>query len=140
MYQQFYGLTDLPFSLAPDPTYLFKTESLLEVFATLQYGIESGKGIVVITGEVGTGKTTILRSMLQSLDRSILAAYTFNPLLSSKDFFDLLCTEFRLQPQASKAAMLRRLGELLVTRHRRALSTVLVIDEAHLLPAHLLEE
>ncbi len=140
MYQQFYGLKDIPFSLAPDPTYLFKTESLLEVFATLQYGIENGKGIVIVTGEVGAGKTTILRSMLQSLDRSILAAYIFNPLLSSKDFFDLLCTEFRLQPQPSKAAMLRQLGELLMRRHRQGLSTVLVIDEAHLLPTHLLEE
>src|ERR1051325_8804444 len=140
MYKQFYGLRDIPFSLAPDPKYLFRTESLLEVFATLQYGIESGKGLVVVTGEVGTGKTTILRSMLQSLDRSILAAYIFNPLLSSKDFFDLLSTEFRIPPQQSKAAMLRRLGELLVTRHKRGLNTVLVIDEAHLLPPHLLEE
>jgi general secretion pathway protein A len=140
MYKQFYGLRDIPFSLAPDPKYLFRTDSLLEVFATLQYGIESGKGLVVVTGEVGTGKTTILRSMLQSLDRSILAAYIFNPLLSSKDFFDLLATEFRIPPQQSKAAMLRRLGELLVTRHKRGLSTVLVIDEAHLLPPHLLEE
>jgi general secretion pathway protein A len=140
MYKQFYGLKDIPFSLAPDPKYLFRTDSLMEVFATLQYGIESGKGIVVVTGEVGTGKTTILRSMLQSLDRSILAAYIFNPLLSSKDFFDLLATEFRIPPQQSKAAMLRRLGELLVTRHKRGLNTVLVIDEAHLLPPHLLEE
>lgn len=140
MYKQFYGLRDIPFSLAPDPKYLFRTDSLMEVFATLQYGIESGKGIVVVTGEVGTGKTTILRSMLQSLDRSILAAYIFNPLLSSKDFFDLLATEFRIPPQQSKAAMLRRLGELLVTRHKRGLNTVLVIDEAHLLPPHLLEE
>lgn len=140
MYTQFYGLRDIPFSLAPDPKYLFRTESLMEVFATLQYGIESGKGLVVVTGEVGTGKTTILRSMLQSLDRSILAAYIFNPLLSTKDFFDLLVTEFRIPPQPSKAAMLRRIGELLVTRHRQGLSTVLVIDEAHLLPPHLLEE
>ena len=140
MYKQFYGLKDIPFSLAPDPKYLFRTDSLMEVFATLQYGIESGKGLVVVTGEVGTGKTTILRSMLQSLDRSVLAAYIFNPLLSSKDFFDLLSTEFRIPVQQSKAAMLRRLGELLVTRHKRGLNSVLVIDEAHLLPPHLLEE
>lgn len=140
MYKQFYGLKDIPFSLSPDPRYLFRTESLLEVFATLQYGIENGKGLVVVTGEVGTGKTTILRSMLQSLDRTILAAYIFNPLLSSRDFFDLLATEFRIQPQPSKAAMLRRLGELFVSRHRQGLTTVLVIDEAHLLAPHLLEE
>src|SRR5712692_6005911 len=140
MYKRFYGLRDIPFSLAPDPRYLFRTESLLEVFANLQYGIENGKGIVVVTGEVGTGKTTILRSMLQSLDRSVLAAYIFNPLLSTSEFFDLLAGEFRMRPQQSKAAMLRLLGNVLMARHSQGLRTVLVVDEAHLLPHHLLEE
>ena len=140
MYKQFYGLRDIPFRLAPDPKYLFRTESLLEVFANLQYGIENGKGIVVVTGEVGTGKTTILRSMLQSLDRSVLAAYIFNPLLSTDEFFDLLAGEFRLQPTKSKAAMLRALGQVLMTRQAHGVRTVLVVDEAHLLPYHLLEE
>ena len=140
MYKQFYGLRDIPFSLAPDPKYLFRTDSLLEVFANLQYGIENGKGIVVVTGEVGTGKTTILRSMLQSLDRSVLAAYIFNPLLSTSEFFDLLAGEFRMRPQQSKASMLRLLGNVLMARHSQGLRTVLVVDEAHLLPRHLLEE
>src|SRR5215216_6838889 len=140
MYQEFYGLRDIPFSLAPDPKYLFRTESLLEVFANLQYGIENGKGIVVVTGEVGTGKTTILRSMLQSLDHTVLAAYIFNPLLSTCEFFDLLAGEFRLKPQQSKATMLRMLGYVLMSRHAQGLRTVLVVDEAHLLPPHLLEE
>ena len=140
MYQEYYGLRDIPFSLAPDPKYLFRTESLLEVFANLQYGIENGKGLVVVTGEVGNGKTTILRSMLQSLDRSVLAAYIFNPLLSTGEFFDLLAGEFKLRPQQSKAAMLRMLGYVLMSRHAQGLRTVLVVDEAHLLPFHLLEE
>ena len=140
MYQDFFKLRDFPFSLAPDPKYLFRTESLLEVFANLQYGVESGKGIVVITGEVGCGKTTILRSMLQLLDGSVLAAYIFNPLLATQEFFDLLASEFRIPPQASKASMLRMLGQLLMARHTRGLRTVLVVDEAHLLPRHLLEE
>lgn len=140
MYEKFYGLRDIPFSLAPDPKYLFRTDSLLEVFANLQYGIENGKGIVVVTGEVGTGKTTILRSMLQSLDRSVLAAYIFNPILSTEDFFDFLAGEFRMRPQQSKASMLRLLGNVLVSRHSQGLRTVLVVDEAHLLPRHLLEE
>lgn len=140
MYQQFYRLRDIPFSLAPDPKYLFRTESLLEVFANLQYGIENGKGIVVVTGEVGTGKTTILRSMLQSLDRSVLAAYIFNPLLSTAEFFELLAGEFRLKADQSKATMLRMLGHTLMSRHAQGLRTVLVVDEAHLLPKHLLEE
>jgi general secretion pathway protein A len=140
MYKQFYGLRDIPFSLAPDPKYLFRTESLLEVFANLQYGIEIGKGLVVVTREVGTGKTTILRSMLQSLDRSVLAAYIFNPLLATDEFFDLLAGEFRMRPQPSKAAMLRLLGHVLMSRHSQGLRTVVVVDEAHLLPQHLLEE
>jgi general secretion pathway protein A len=140
MYKQFYGLRDIPFSLAPDPKYLFRTESLLEVFANLQYGIENGKGIVVVTGEVGTGKTTVLRSMLQSLDRSVMAAYIFNPLLATTEFFDLLAGEFRMRPQSSKASMLRLLGNVLMSRHAQGHRTVLVVDEAHLLPHHLLEE
>jgi general secretion pathway protein A len=112
----------------------------LETLASLRYGIETGKGLIVITGEVGTGKTTILRSMLDSLDRSILAAYIFNPLLSTAEFFTLLTNEFRLRPQASKAETLRMLGSLLVSRHTNGQRTLLVIDEAHLLPANLLEE
>jgi general secretion pathway protein A len=140
MYQEFYGLRDIPFSLAPDPRYLFRTESMLEVFANLQYGVENGKGIVVVTGEVGTGKTTTLRSMLQSLDHSVLAAYVFNPLLSTEEFFDFLAGEFGLRPQQSKSAMLRLLGQVLMYRHAQGLRTVLIVDEAHLLPGHLLEE
>jgi general secretion pathway protein A len=140
MYQEYYGLKDIPFSLAPDPKYLFRTESLLEVFANLQYGIEHSKGIVVVTGEVGTGKTTVLRSMLQSLDRSVLAAYIFNPLLTTDEFFDLMASEFRLKPQPSKSSMLRLLGYLVMSRHAQGMRTVLIVDEAHLLPPHLLEE
>jgi len=140
MYRQFYGLKDIPFRLAPDPKYLFRTESLLEVFANLQYGIDNGKGLVVVIGEVGTGKTTTLRSNLQTLDPSIMAAYIFNPLLSTAEFFDMLFAEFRLPAQPSKSAMLRTLGQVLIARHTKGLRTVLVIDEAHLLPHHLLEE
>lgn len=140
MYNEFYGLRELPFSLAPNPRFLFRTESLLEGLASLQYGIESGRGLVVLTGEVGTGKTTILRAMLDSLDRSILTAYIFNPLLSTDEFFSVLTNEFRLRPQSSKADTLRMLGSLLISRHSSGQRTVLVIDEAHLLPKHLLEE
>jgi len=140
MYQQFYRLDDIPFSLAPDPKYLFRTESLLEVLANLRYGIGTGKGLIVVTGEVGTGKTTILRSMLQTLDRRMLAAYVFNPILSTEEFFALLAGELRLPPQPNKAGMLRALGHLLVTRSAQGMRTVLIVDEAHLCPPHLLEE
>ncbi|HYL97403.1 MAG TPA: AAA family ATPase [Blastocatellia bacterium] len=140
MYAGFYGLSDLPFRMVPDPRYLFKTESLLEVLANLQYGIESGKGLVVVTGEAGTGKTTTLRVHLRSLDQRVLAAYIFNPLLSTSEFFDTVASEFKVRSEASKSATLRTLGSLLLARHSRGLRTVLVIDEAHLMPPHLLEE
>ena len=95
---------------------------------------------MVVTGEVGTGKTTTLRSHLMSLDRRVSAAYIFNPLLSTHEFFDTLLTEFKVRPQSSKSGTLRAIGYLLLARHRSGLRTALVIDEAHLLPPHLLEE
>jgi general secretion pathway protein A len=140
MYLEFYGLKDFPFRLAPDPRYLFRTEGLLEVLANLQYGIETAKGLLVITGEVGTGKTTALRSHLESEGPDMLSAYIFNPLLSNDEFYDTLASEFRLKPQATKSAMLRSIGSLLLSRHLKKLRTVLIIDEAHLLPLPLLEE
>jgi general secretion pathway protein A len=140
MYQGFYGLRESPFGLAPDPRYIFKTDSILEVFANLQYGLDNGKGLVVMTGEVGTGKTTVLRWIFESLDPSVLAAYIFNPLLSTHEFFELLADEFQLPPHGSKAAILKSLGQALKSRHTQGLRTVLVIDEAHLLPPHLFEE
>jgi len=140
MYLEFYGLKDFPFRLAPDPKYLFKSEGLMEVLANLQYGIEDAKGLLVITGEVGTGKTTALRSHLASQGTDMLSAYIFNPLLSTEEFYDTLAGEFRLRTQATKSAMLRSIGSLLLSRHFKGLRTVLIIDEAHLLPLHLLEE
>ena len=140
MYREFFGLRDRPFSLAPDPKFLFRTDSLREVFASLQHGIENGKGILVVTGEVGSGKTTTLRTMLQSLNSSVLAAYISTPIFSTSEFIDLLATEFRIRPQQSKAPMLRLLGNVLTMRHSQGLRTLLVVDEAHLLPHHLLEE
>ena len=82
MYREFYGLKELPFALTPDPRFIYFTPSHTEVMANLHYGIESGKGLVVVTGEVGTGKTTILRWMMQRLDRTVLVAYVFNPRLT----------------------------------------------------------
>src|SRR6476660_3899164 len=140
MYKQFYGLRDIPFSLAPDPRYLFRTESLLEVFANLQYGIESGKGIVVVTGEVGTGKTTILRWMMQRLDRTVLVAYIFNPRLSVTEFYQHIATLLEVQKWETKSELLMELGRCLESRHARGLRTVLIIDEAQGLSPHVLEE
>ena len=97
MYAEFYGLKELPFALTPDPRFIYFTPSHTEVMANLHYGIESGKGLVVVTGEVGTGKTTILRWMMERLDRTVLVAYIFNPRLSVPEFYQhvRLCSTCR---------------------------------------------
>src|SRR5205814_9059363 len=108
--------------------------------ANLPYGIESGKGLTVVTGEVGTGKTTILRWMMQRLDRTVLVAYIFNPRLSVPEFYQHLAALFDIQNWETKSGLLIELGKVLETRHSRGLRTVLIVDEAHgLSPAVLYE-
>lgn len=140
MYLDFYGLKELPFALTPDPRYIYFTPSHTEVMANLHYGIESGKGLIVVTGEVGTGKTTILRWMLSRLDRSVMVAYIFNPRLTVSEFYQHIATLLDLQDWESKSDLLMTLGQVLEARHARGLRTVLVIDEAHGLSPHVLEE
>ena len=95
MYAEFYGLRELPFALTPDPRYIYFTPSHTEVMANLHYGVESGKGLIVVTGEVGTGKTTILRWMMQRLDRTVLV--TIPELLTA--------AEARAVPRRHKLAL-----------------------------------
>jgi general secretion pathway protein A len=142
MYREFYKLKTIPFGLTPDPKYIFKTESHLEVTANLKYCIEHSKGIVVVLGEVGTGKTTTLRSMIQQFGHDILAVYIFNPYLTVSEFFELFTDGLKLAlPRtSSKADLLSAIGRTLAVRHAKGLRTVLVIDEAHGLSTHLLEE
>jgi len=108
--------------------------------ANLHYGIESGKGLVVVTGEVGTGKTTILRWMMQRLDRTVLVAYIFNPRLSVGEFYQHVATLLDIQKWETKSELLLELGRALESRHSRGLRTVLIIDEAQGLSPHVLEE
>ena len=140
MYTEFYGLNELPFALTPDPRYLYFTPSHTEVMANLHYGIESGRGLIVVTGEVGTGKTTLLRWMMQRLDRTVMVAYIFNPRLSVPEFYQYLATLFDIQNWDNKSDLLIELGKILDTRHSRGLRTVLVVDEAHGLSTEVLEE
>ncbi len=140
MYRPFYGLRDIPFSLTPDPRYLYFTASHREVMANLHYGIQHGRGLIVATGEVGTGKTTTLRSMLARLDRSVLTAYIFNPGLTVAEFYHYLSTSFGITQYASKSDLLMKLGRLLTMRHSRGLRSVLIVDEAQGLSHELLEE
>ena len=140
MYAEFYGLKELPFALTPDPRFIYFTPSHTEVMANLHYGIESGKGLVVVTGEVGTGKTTILRWMMQRLDRTVLVAYVFNPRLSVAEFYQHVATLLDVQKWETKSELLLELGKALESRHSRGLRTVLIIDEAQGLSPHVLEE
>ena len=140
MYTEFYHLKELPFALTPDPRFIYFTPSHTEVMANLHYGIESGKGLVVVTGEVGTGKTTILRWMMQRLDRTVLVAYVFNPRLSVAEFYQHVATLLDVQKWETKSELLLELGKALESRHSRGLRTVLIIDEAQGLSPHVLEE
>jgi general secretion pathway protein A len=140
VYAEFYGLKELPFALTPDPRFIYFTPSHTEVMANLHYGIESGKGLIVVTGEVGTGKTTILRWMMQRLDRNVLVAYIFNPRLSVTEFYQHIASLFDVQQWETKPELLVALGQELESRHSRGLRTVLIIDEAQGLSASVLEE
>jgi general secretion pathway protein A len=140
MYTDFYGLKELPFALTPDPRYLYFTPSHTEVMANLHYGIESGRGLIVVTGEVGTGKTTLLRWMMRRLDPTAMVAYLFNPRLSVAEFYQYLAALFNIGAWESKSDLLIELGKILEARHNRGLRTVLVIDEGHGLSTQVLEE
>ncbi len=140
MYKEFYGLKELPFALTPDPRFIYFTPSHTEVMANLHYGIESGKGLVVVTGEVGTGKTTILRWIMQRLDRTVLVAYVSNPRLSVPEFYQHIAALLDVQHWETKSQLLIALGRLLDSRHSRGLRTVLIIDEAQGLSPYVLEE
>ncbi|MGC2236827.1 MAG: AAA family ATPase [Pyrinomonadaceae bacterium] len=140
MYKEFFGLEDIPFTLTPDPRFIVFTPSYNEVLASLYYGLENAKGLIVLTGEVGTGKTTALRWILRRLDSSVLAAYVFNPRLSIDEFYHHVTQMLGIRDWSNKAELLQEMGRVLEERHRRGLRTVLIIDEAHELSDYVLEE
>jgi len=142
VYKSFYKLRLNPFEITPDPSFLFSTARHNEALASLYYGVRARKGFVVLTGEVGTGKTMLVRCVLELLRRTGVAfAYVFNPSLSALEFIRYIAGDFGL-PVAGKAKdeLVLALSAFLVDRHQRKLSTLLVVDEAHLLAPDLLEE
>lgn len=140
MYKEFFGLDDIPFTLTPDPRFIVFTPSYNEVLASLYYGLETSKGLIVLTGEVGTGKTTALRWILRRLDSTVLAAYVFNPRLSIDEFYHHVTQMLGIKDWSNKAELLNVMGKVLEERHRRGLRTVIIIDEAHELSDYVLEE
>src|SRR5277367_4204164 len=143
MYKAFFNLTRNPFELTPDPAFLFSTKRHNEALAALYYGVRRHKGFVVVTGEVGTGKTLVLRCLLQLLKQStdVAYAYLFNSLLTPTEFLQYILADFG-QPASgkNKAELLFDLSQFLVSRGSKKLTTVLIVDEAHHLSLELLEE
>ena len=142
MYESFFGLRERPFDLTPNPRYLVPIESHREALSNLEYGIASRKGITLLVGEAGSGKTTVIRTAIERQPLRVHCVHLHNPTLSRPEFNELLAARFGLSDRAagSKAHLLIELEALLQTRHREGETTVLVVDEAQSLPLDLLEE
>ena len=143
MYAPYFGLTERPFSLAPDPRYLYLSDAHREALAHLLYGIGEGGSFVQLTGEVGTGKTTVCRALLEQLPPDVDVAMIFNPRLTSVELLAAVCDELRVQYPSgttSLKVLVDALSQALLDAHARGRRTVLIIDEAQNLSARVLEE
>jgi putative secretion ATPase (PEP-CTERM system associated) len=142
MYKEFFGLRDNPFNVNPDPRFLFLTRHTQEALACLTYGIQSRKGFILLTGEVGTGKTTLLNKLLDWLHRQRVAtAFLFNSRMNVPQFFDYMMADFGIAIDTRlKSQMLIRLNNWLLERYRLGENAVLIVDEAQNLSNHVLEE
>ncbi|TMQ28330.1 MAG: ATPase [Candidatus Rokuibacteriota bacterium] len=140
MYLEFYGLREAPFSPTPDPKFLFQSSRHREALAQLVYGVQERKGFIVLTGEIGTGKTTLLRTLLARLDHDTHVAYVHNSALDIEGLLEYILQDWGVKSVgASHAQRLFELNEFLIAQHRQRLSPVLVIDEAQNLSIPTLE-
>ncbi len=141
MYRQFYNLKERPFGLAPDPKFLYKSESHKVAFAYLVHAVTARKGFMVLTGEVGTGKTTLLHALFEKLDARTETVFIFNPMLGAKGFFKFICIQLGIQVKHhTKGDCLLEIYHFLAESHKKDGNVVLIIDEAHKLSPSLLEE
>src|SRR5579872_4194971 len=142
MYNAFFGFTQNPFNMSPDPSFLFRSLQHEEALANLIYGVQSRKGFIVLTGEVGTGKTTMLECLRDFLNAQQIAfASLFNSRLTVEQFFEMLAYDLELRcNRLSKTEVLLSLNNLLVERAAAGRTTVLIVDEAHNLDWDVLEE
>jgi len=142
MYKKFYGLTRNPFDISPDPSFFYPTSHHCEALASLWVGTQWRKGFVVVTGEVGTGKTLLARYLFNLFTQKQIAfSYVFNPRLSTLEFLQFVVSDFGLPASGKgKGELLVELNKFLISRYQQGSTAVLVVDEAQLLTWELLEE
>src|ERR671934_971818 len=150
MYEQYYGLSEKPFSLTPDPKYLYRSESHANAFDLLQYAIRRREGFIVLTGDIGTGKTTICRALLEQLDTATFTSLILNPFLSVEELIREVLLDFGVVSReavrsgriaaASKHELISTLHEFLLSLIPLKASAVLIIDEAQHLSPQVLEQ
>ncbi|MEO8656628.1 MAG: AAA family ATPase, partial [Ramlibacter sp.] len=143
MYQHYFGLAEAPFSIAPDPRYLFLSQRHQEALAHLLYGVGGDGGFVLLTGEVGAGKTTVCRCLLQQIPESCDVAYIFNPKLTVEELLSTICAEFGIACPTGNASIkvfVDCINAYLLEAHAKGRHTVLIIDEAQNLSAEVLEQ
>lgn len=142
MYKSFFGLKANPFNVNPDPRFLFVTQHTREALACLAYGVQNRKGFMLLTGEVGTGKTTLLNKLLEWLrTQRVSSAFLFNPRLEVMEFFEFMFADFGIPYRSKdKGQCLLNLNQWLLERYRAREAAVLIVDEAQNLSADMLEE
>jgi general secretion pathway protein A len=142
IYNAYFGFSENPFNISPDPEFLYRSPQHEEALANLIYGVRSRKGFIVLTGEVGTGKTTMLECLRDYLDsQRIEFAFIFNSRLTPDQFFEMMAFDFDLKcDRKSKPEVLVSLNSLLIQQAERGRTTVLIVDEAHNLDWEVLEE
>ena len=150
MYEQYYGFTEKPFSLTPDPKYLYRSQSHANAFELLQYAIQRREGFVVVTGDIGTGKTTLCRALLEQIDQTTVTALILNPFLSEEDLLRRILQDFGVVSRAdvkagrlagvSKQELIDTLYDFLLGLIPLKASAVVIIDEAQNVPLHVLEQ
>jgi type II secretory pathway predicted ATPase ExeA len=142
MYKSFYGLKENPFNVNPDPRFLYLTKQIEEALTGLMYGIQTRKGFITLTGEVGTGKTTLVNRLLDWLHhRQTRTAFLFNSRMNSNQLFDFILAEFDIPCESkSKSQQLLKLNHWLLERYRAGETVVLIVDEAQNLTFPVLEE
>ena len=138
MYTHYFSLKSAPFSIAPDPRYLFMSERHREALAHLLYGIGSGGGFVLLTGEIGAGKTTVVRCLLEQLPATCVVAYVFNPKLTALELLQTVCHEFGIDAAVRDVGSIKAhvdaLNAFLLQAHARGQQALLVIDEVGYIP------